>query len=506
MNYLDDALSCHDKQNQKLDLSDRGWGAGSVTEDPRIGILIVAYNAEHTIGAVLDRIPEKFKGRITEVIISDDFSHDATMEVALNYREHSDLPITYIRQPTNLGYGGNQKAGYQLAIEHGLDIVVLLHGDGQYAPEELPDLVQPLIEGQADAVFGSRMLTKGAALKGGMPLYKYAGNRILSTFENKVLGTTLSEFHSGYRAYSVQALAGIPFQENSNGFDFDTEIIIQLHDAKLRIVEVPIPTYYGDEICYVDGVAYAGAVAKDVLAYRIQKLGFGDGTRVALREAYDYKGSPDSSHGRVLARLQELNPGKVLDLGCSGGLLDEKLQRLGYFVVGVDYREIDGVRLRMNDFYQADLNNGVPEEVGVDYDILLACDVIEHLVDPTLLLNEARQRIRASGLALICVPNFSHWYPRFRTLFGLFGYDQRGILDNSHLRFFTKRSLRRTIEQAGFEIRSIEPIGLPFDVLGVSKGWRRGVVWLEKMLISIWPKMFAYQWLVEATPDRRRLA
>ena len=163
----------------------------------KIGILVVAYNAVATLAAVLDRIPVGFRSRITEVVVSDDYSQDSTYLVGLGYSQTSDLPITVIRQPRNLGYGGNQKAGYRYAIDHGFDIIVLLHGDGQYAPESLPEIVAPLERGECDAVFGSRMMVKGAARGGGMPLYKYVGNRVLSTIENAALGTELSEFHSG---------------------------------------------------------------------------------------------------------------------------------------------------------------------------------------------------------------------------------------------------------------------------------------------------------------------
>jgi glycosyltransferase involved in cell wall biosynthesis len=267
----------------------------------RIGILVVAYNAASTLDKVLDRIPAEVRPDIEEVIVSDDHSQDSTYLIGLGYQQISDLPITLIRQPTNLGYGGNQKAGYRLAIEHGLDIVVMLHGDGQYAPESLPDILAPLLAEEADAVFGSRTLIKGAARRGGMPLYKFVGNRILSRFENAALGTNLSEFHSGYRAYSVSALKQLPFEMNSDGFNFDTQIIIQLHDAGMRIAEVPIPTYYGDEICYVDGLAYAADVTKDVVTYRLQKAGFGDGKGIALTDEYQLKPSEDSSHGRICA-------------------------------------------------------------------------------------------------------------------------------------------------------------------------------------------------------------
>ena len=173
----------------------------------KLGIVVVAYNAASTLAQVLDRVPKDFRPRISEVFVCDDASNDSTYLVGLGYKQVTDdLPLTVIRHPHNLGYGGNQKAGYRLAIEHGLDIVVLLHGDGQYAPECLPEIVAPLERGECDAVMGSRMMVRGAARAGGMPLYKYLGNRILTRLENRLLGTELSEFHSGYRAYRVEAL------------------------------------------------------------------------------------------------------------------------------------------------------------------------------------------------------------------------------------------------------------------------------------------------------------
>ena len=153
--------------------------------EPRIGILVVAYNAASTLAKTLDRIPPEFRHRIDEVFVCDDASPDRTYLVGLGYQQtQHDLPISVIRHEQNLGYGGNQKAGYQLAREHDLDIIVLLHADGQYAPEFLPTMVEPLERGQADAVFGSRMMEKGAARRGGMPAYKFLGNKILTKIEN----------------------------------------------------------------------------------------------------------------------------------------------------------------------------------------------------------------------------------------------------------------------------------------------------------------------------------
>ena len=473
---------------------------GGSVEKKRIGVLVVAYNAAATLAKVLDRIPAELRPEIEEVIVSDDHSQDSTYLVGLGYQQESDLPITLIRQSVNLGYGGNQKAGYNLAIEHGLDIVVMLHGDGQYAPESLPDILGPLLAEEADAVFGSRTMVKGAARKGGMPLYKFAGNRILSRIENAALGTHLSEFHSGYRAYSVAALKQIPFQQNSDGFNFDTQIIIQLHDSGMRIAEVPIPTYYGDEICYVDGLGYAADVTKDVITYRLQKAGFGDGNRIALSEEYQLKPSDDSSHGRISKLLACRPPSRILDLGCSSGLLSERLLEMGHEVVGVDVNELEGVRERTSSFFKVDLNDGIPSEVGSGFDIVLAADVLEHVVNPGQLMNQIRSVLNPAGTALLCVPNIAHWYPRFRSTLGMFDYDQRGILDATHLRFFTRRSLGRLVHRGGFAIRRIEPLGLPLDALGVDGTKARTLRLADRLLAGLWPTMFSYQFLVEATP------
>ena len=176
------------------------------TSNERIAVVVTAYNVAVTLTATLDRIPQSFRERVAAVVVCDDASSDRTYELAKEYEETGDLPITIIRNAKNRGYGGNQKAGYRWAIDHDIDIVVMLHGDGQYAPEIIEDIVAPLEAGQYDAVFGSRMMVPGAARMGGMPLYKYVGNRILTEYENAVVGLTLTEWHSGYRAYRVTAL------------------------------------------------------------------------------------------------------------------------------------------------------------------------------------------------------------------------------------------------------------------------------------------------------------
>ena len=179
-------------------------------------VLIVAYNHEKFIKSVLDRINDNlFKTYEVEVLINDDSSSDNTLNVTKDYiKNNTDKKIKYtvLSNPVNQGYGGNQKIGFLYAIKNNFDFVALVHGDGQYAPEYLETLVEPLNDENTDVVFGSRMINKDGAIKGGMPFYKYIGNKILTFYQNKLFNKNFTEFHSGYRIYKVQSLKKIPYE------------------------------------------------------------------------------------------------------------------------------------------------------------------------------------------------------------------------------------------------------------------------------------------------------
>lgn len=237
----------------------------------RLLVLVVAYQAEATIADVLSRLPRSLPGAQFEVLVLDDASTDATSDRARSVP--LAVPLTVLRNSRNQGYGGNQKIGYRHALAQGFDAVALLHGDGQYAPEALGRLAQPLLDGTADVVFGSRMMRPGDALRGGMPRYKYVGNKILSFLQNRLCCTQLSEFHCGYRLYATAALRRAAFGRNSDGFSFDTEIILQMLSARQRIVELPIPTHYGEETCRVNGLPYAWQVLVATVRWRLHQAG-----------------------------------------------------------------------------------------------------------------------------------------------------------------------------------------------------------------------------------------
>ncbi|MDP2789750.1 MAG: glycosyltransferase family 2 protein [bacterium] len=211
------------------------WNLSAVRAKHKIIAVLPAYEAERTLERTLNDIPSDW---VDEIILVDDASPDGTVAEARR------LGLQPIVHECNLGYGGNQKTCYTEALRRGADVVIMIHPDHQYDPVLVPEMVLPILRGDADVVFGSRMLWKGGAKRGGMPWWKRIANAALTVLENAVLGLHLSEYHSGFRAYSRKVLETIPFQKNSNNFVFDTELIIQLKVHSFRIREIPIPTRY----------------------------------------------------------------------------------------------------------------------------------------------------------------------------------------------------------------------------------------------------------------------
>ena len=214
----------------------------------KIVVVMPAYNAAKKIVSVFKRIPEEIWKRDFSVIIVNDGSTDTTNAKITEIKSRWGEKISAIHKSENEGYARAQKDGFAEALRRDAEIVVLLHSDGQYAPEILPQLLRPLEEGWADIVQGSRMLNKRDALKGGMPLYKFLANVGLSALENLVFGLNFAEYHSGYMLYSRKALEAIPFERLSDTFHFDGEMLFVGAKKGLRVKEIAIPTLYGDEV------------------------------------------------------------------------------------------------------------------------------------------------------------------------------------------------------------------------------------------------------------------
>jgi glycosyltransferase involved in cell wall biosynthesis len=205
---------------------------------PKVVAVLPALNAAKTLERTVGAIPRDV---VDEVIVVDDNSTDETRELARR------LPIHLVWHPHNAGYGANQKTCYLQALQGDADVVVMLHPDGQYEPELIPDMCAPILNGEADLVLGSRFAEAGMAISQGMPRWKYVANRALTTIENRIMGTRLTEAHTGYRAYSRHFLLTIPFLRNANDFSFDSEVLMQAAAFEMRIAEVPAKGRYFED-------------------------------------------------------------------------------------------------------------------------------------------------------------------------------------------------------------------------------------------------------------------
>jgi glycosyltransferase involved in cell wall biosynthesis len=235
----------------------------------KIVVVMPAYNASATLKKTYDEIPFDI---VDEVILVDDHSRDNTVEVA------NSLGINHvIRHEKNTGYGGNQKTCYKKALELGADIVVMLHPDYQYTPLLLEAMIYPIARGVYDVMLAARTLGKGALI-GGMPLYKYVANRLLTFFQNVMLGQKLAEYHTGYRSFSKEVLETLPLENNSNDFVFDNEMLGQITYAGFQIGEVSCPTKYFKEASSINfrrSVKYGLGVLRVSITYRMQRWGLG---------------------------------------------------------------------------------------------------------------------------------------------------------------------------------------------------------------------------------------
>ncbi len=232
----------------------------------RVVVVLPAYNAEKTLERTIAEVPA---GVVDEFLLVDDASRDGTVAEARR------LGVPYIVHPVNRGYGGNQKTCYAEALTRGADIVVMLHPDYQYTPKLIGAMAWLVASGEFDVVLGSRILGTGA-LKGGMPLYKYVSNRFLTLVENLLLGVKLSEYHTGYRAFSREVLETLPLEECSDDFVFDNQMLAQCVAFGFNIGEISCPTKYFAEASSINfrrSVVYGLGVLGTALGYRLHRLG-----------------------------------------------------------------------------------------------------------------------------------------------------------------------------------------------------------------------------------------
>ena len=485
---------------EALEIADR--------EQSRILVFVVAYQHERLIESLFERVPEElFNNDRIQFLVIDDAGGDATAEVLQHWVDVREIHnVSVARNPVNQRYGGNQKLGYRYALEAGFDFTILLHGDGQYAPELLPKFIEIWEQTGAAVVLGTRMGSIESARAGGMPLYKVAANLGLAWFQNQLTGLGLTESHTGYRAYSSAFLRRVPFEINTNEYHFDTEMLLQAANIGARIEEFDIPTFYGEEDCNVDGVQYGTDVLRETIRYRAHRTGL----LCSLKYRDLEKGSGhyqlhgmDTAHVRALEVIDARKPRRVVDLGCGEGVLARACRERGIEVTGVDL--VEPPAGSVDRFEKADLAQALPFD-AFESDMVLLVDVIEELPNPEQLLLDLRNQSRAlrPGVEPPCVvvvtPNVAFVSNRLALLFGRFNYTDRGILDIQHRRLWNRPALKRTLGDCGYVIDEVLPVGVPWEaVIGGSLG--RFLQATTNLMARIWPSAFAFQYLVTCRPQ-----
>jgi 2-polyprenyl-3-methyl-5-hydroxy-6-metoxy-1,4-benzoquinol methylase len=471
-------------------------------------VFFLAYGAERLTDAVLARIPDPLlRDPAWHFLLIDDTERRDVADAAAKWVAERGLDRwTVLRNLSDQGHGGIQKLAFRWAVDRGFDLVVLLPADGQYTPEDLPRFREIRDRERADVVIASRMLDPATRRASGMPAILRFANRAVTRVQNAFAGTSYSEFHTGCRAYSGDFLARCAFEAASNGYTFETEMLLQAAHAAAVVREFPVHVRYDQRLRRMGRASYAWASIRAALRYRMHLTGaFCSLQYRGLRPVvYGDKGDlVYSSHAAALAVVRKMAPAELLDLGCGPGFVAERCEALGVKVTGVDARPpLPG---RMTTFHRMHLDRDPLPVDAFSFPLVMMLDVIEHLSDPEGFLLRMRNESRMLGVAdeppvlLLSTPNVAFAAIRLNLLLGRFNYAERGILDIDHRRLFTRASLRRILDDCGYDVIDMRPVPAPFEA--VFRNRLGGVLgFFARILARLWPTMFAFQWLVRCTP------
>ncbi len=467
---------------------------------PRVALLLFEVPDAERLRSLLARIPGPLGGSLDEVVVVQAAS-EAALPPAAALARASGLPIALHRIPRDYGYAGTRKAAFEHVLRTGSDLAITLRGDGRHPPELLPDLIHAALEGPPRLIVAARV---HAWLRRppGLPLARLLLHRLATGFQNRALGLRLSDYHSSLRLYPVPALRQIPFQLDASGRSFEMQLLIQCRALGLPIHEVPVPPGWEEYPSGRAGLREVVQACAEAVDYRLHQLHLVRRGRYFVDRGvrYTLKQSPTGSHMQIVAAIR---PGsRVLDLGCSQGLLARPLRDKGASVAGVDARPAGEVARELEVYFQRDLERPLDDlPVGREFDYVVISDVIEHLRNRVQLLRGARRFLKPGGRLLISTPNVALWFYRLSLLLGRFEYGPRGVLDESHVRLFTRATFRREVERAGFHVLRERVTALPFEVVFESTGRSRLVSAVARAyhaLARAWPTLLAYQHILEA--------
>ena len=467
---------------------------------PRVVLLLFEVYDVEALQQTLGRIPASARDCLEEVVVVLEDSRDFSLPPSAPGSEFALRVHRGPRRTSGQSYGACRKGAFEYALQRGFEIAVQLRV-GRHPPELLPQLIAPLSDASAEVSIAQRGSTGAGVSRTGRSLWRGLGGAGASVILNRLLGLREPDPASSYRAVSVHALRDIPFQLNSDGRAFDTQLLIQCRALGLRTQGVEADTHWqeGDD-AWASLRAGIGAICS-AIDYRCHQLHFSRRGRYLLDTGSQYtlKQSPSGSHAQIAEAIE--SGSHVLDLGCSQGLLARPLTAKGVQVTGVDIARSERLAQELGDFHERDLERPLDLPTGRIFDYVVISDVLEHLKERQQLLRGARRYLREGGRLIVSTPNIALWFYRLSLLLGRFEYGPRGVLDRTHVHLYTRSTFRREIEAAGFRIEKERVTALPFEVVFASTGRSslvRNLAGSYHLLARLWPELFAYQFILEA--------
>jgi 2-polyprenyl-3-methyl-5-hydroxy-6-metoxy-1,4-benzoquinol methylase len=468
---------------------------------PAIGLFLFGCADAQRLRATLLRVPAAAAPWLLEIVVAPQPAGGLALGEVEKLAAETGLPVRLLRDPRNSGYGGARRAAFEYALSRGFDYVIQMRGDGAHPPEALPDLLHAAVVGGERVVIASRLVDRVETWRAGMTLARVAAHALATGLQNRALGLALTDYHSSYRLYATSVLRGIPFQLNAADRRFETQILIQCRALGAPLCEVRVLPAWKEYAGGREGLAEVLRGSATAVDYRLHQLHLTRRPSFFVEQDvhYTFKRSPTGSHMQI---VDAIRPGsRVLDLGCSQGLLARPLLAKGARMVGVDAGPPERLAAELEGYYRRDLDQPLELPLGRAFDYVVVADVIEHLRNRTQLLRSARRFLKEDGRLIISTPNIALWFYRLSLLAGRFEYGPRGVLDETHVRLFTRASFRREVEKAGFQVVHERVTALPFEVVFQSTGRSRLIHAIAQAyhgLARAWPTLFAYQFIIEA--------
>jgi 2-polyprenyl-3-methyl-5-hydroxy-6-metoxy-1,4-benzoquinol methylase len=468
---------------------------------PRVGLFLCEAANPALLRATLERIPRALDPALQEVVVMLGPGAPSALAEPRELAPDRGFELRLHRSPRDQGYGSVRKAALEHAVRRRFDHAIVMRADGTHPPEALPSLLAEAVSGPERLVLGSRLVQRTESWRAGMSLRRLVAYALVTGLQNRMLGLRLHDYHTGFRVYPVRALQCIPFQLNAAERAFDAEILLQFRALGVPVHEVSVLPAWREEAGARSELGLVLRACGAALGYRLHQLhATRDGRYLLDRGArYTFKRSPASSHMQITAAVR--SGSRVLDLGCSQGLLARPLRDKGVRVTGVDVDPRERTPPEFEAYHQRDLEGPLALPEGRVFDYVVIADVIEHLRNRQQLLRAARRHLVGNGRLIVSTPNVALWFYRLSLLVGRFEYGPRGILDRTHVHLYTRATIRRELERAGFHVIEEGATGLPFEVVFESTGRSRSLRAIDRAYWALarwWPELFAYQLVLEA--------